>query len=743
MIGRTWRELGLPASSMEQVDVDLDTVFTSGETIRRETEYETPHGPRVSEYVIFPVRASGEIVAAATISRDVTGRVRAESDLRHAEERYRSFIRHSSEGIWRFELDEAIPIALPEDDQVRFMFERAYLAECNEIVAGMYGFERVEDIVGVRLTQMLEPTQASNRDYLRAFVRSGYRLENAESAELDRYGRRKYFLNTLTGTVENGRLKRAWGMQRDVTDQKASMERLRLSEERLQALVQASAQVVWTADREGRLEWISSTWTEATGQTQKDAKGLGWLERIHPDDRRPSAERWRASIATRHVFDSVARVRMSDGSDRWCHFRAAPVFNEDGSVREWIGATNDVDAARQQEVSHAADQVRAEFIAEANDLFVRSLDYEETLRSLARLAVPRLADWCAVDMVEPGGTLRRLAVEHVDPSKRQLAFEIEERYPSDMNSPRGVPNVIRTGRTDFIFSIPPELIDAAAQSPEHLELIRQLDLRSYISTPIRVRDEVAGVLTLVNSGNSRLFTSRDVELTEALALRAGHAIENARLYQQSVEANRAKDDFLATLSHELRTPLTAILGWANLLRLSNHDRQTTQTAVETIERSAKSQAAIIDDLLDVSRIITGKFQIKPEITDVVPILRTVADSSRPAAEGKRIEIIVRAPESLVIRADPNRLQQMIWNLLSNAVKFSNEGGTIVLSAERSDDDVIISVRIVVAGRGGSGADLPPPGPAPAGLRGPSAAALAAFPDVARILREGAVSAASA
>src|SRR5687768_1411332 len=489
MIGRTWRDIGLPPAAMKRVEADLNTVFTSGETIRRQTEYQTPHGTRVSEYVIFPVRAGGEIVAAATISRDVSARVRAESDLRHAEERYRSFIRHSSEGIWRFELDEAIPIDLPVDDQVRLMFERAYLAECNEIVAGMYGFEKVEDIVGVRLTKMLEPTEAPNWDYLRAFVRSGYRLENAESAELDRYGRRKYFLNTLTGTVEDGRLMRAWGMQRDVTDQRASMERLRLSEERLQALVQASAQVVWTADREGRLEWISSTWTEATGQSPKDAKGLGWLERIHPDDRRPSAERWRASIEARRVFDSVVRVRMTDGSDRWCHFRAAPVFNEDGSVREWIGATNDVDAARRQEASLAADQVRAQFIAEANDLFVRSLDYEETLRTIARLAVPRLADWCAVDMVDPGGKLRRLAVEHVDPSKRQLAFEIEERYPSDMNSPRGVPNVVRTGRTDSIFSIPPELIDAAAQSPEHLELIRQLDLRSYISTPIRVRDE--------------------------------------------------------------------------------------------------------------------------------------------------------------------------------------------------------------------------------------------------------------
>jgi PAS domain S-box-containing protein len=690
LIGHTWQEAGL-APTTERAEAEWRHVLTSGETVRREAEVAMPHGTRISEYVAFPVRSGGEIVAVAVISRDVTARVRAEREIRRADERYRGFIENSSEGIWRFELDEPIPVNLPEEDQVRLMFDRAYLAECNQVVAQMYGFEKIEDILGVRLTKMLDPAETANWDYLRAFVASGWRLENAESAEVDRYGRRKYFVNSLTGIVENGLLMRAWGVQRDITEEKASTERLRLSEERLQALVQASAQVVWIANREGQLEWISSSWTEATGQSHKQAKGFGWVDRIHPEDRGTAVVRWRESVESKKVFDSVVRIRMEDGGDRWCHFRAAPVFNDDGTVREWIGATNDVDAERQQEASLAADQIRTAFISAANDLFVQSLDYEETLRSLARLAVPRLADWCAVDMVEPDGSVRRLAVEHIDPTKRRLAFELQQRYPADKNSDRGVPNVIRTGRTEFMSDIPPALIDAAAQSPEHLQILRTLELRSYIATPIRIRDEVAGVLSLVNSGASRRFGPRDVELAEALALRAGHAIENARLYQQAVDANRAKDDFLATLSHELRTPLTAILGWANLLRLSNYDRNTMQTAIETIERSAKSQAAIIDDLLDVSRIVTGKFQIKPEITDVVPILRSVAESSRPAAEGKRIAIALETPPSLVIRADPNRLQQMIWNLLSNAVKFSNEGGRVVLAVRQVDDDAIISV----------------------------------------------------
>ncbi|HUP45589.1 MAG TPA: PAS domain S-box protein [Thermoanaerobaculia bacterium] len=680
MVGKTWQELGLPADVMSGLEEEWNRVLESG----RPSEHQARFSGRTFDYFLFPIRSGDQVVAVGSITHDVTDRVTAE-------ERYRSFMANSSEGILRFEIDEPIDTSLPVEEQVQRMFDGAWLAECNDTVARMYGFESSDEIVGIRLPEMLDPGIDANRDLLREFVRSGYHLAGAESAEADRYGRRRYFVNTLNGVSENGRMVRAWGTRRDITEEKAAMERLRLSEERLQALVQASAQIVWTTDPEGRLEWISPGWTDLTGQTHKEAKGTGWQELIHPDERAVAAETWQKAVAARTLFDNVVRVRVRDGSYRWIHSRAAPVFNADGSVREWVGATDDIDAARRQELSLAADQLRAEFIAEANDLFVRTLDYEETLRNLARLCVPRLSDWCAVDMVEPDGSLRRLAVEHIDPSKVRLAFELQERYPTDPDAAFGVSQVVRTGKPEWMAEIPLELLEAAAKSDEHRELIRQLQLRSYIAMPIRVREEVAGVLTLVIAESKRSFTARDVELAEALALRAGHAVENARLYRQAVEANRAKDDFLATLSHELRTPLTAILGWANLLRLSNFDPETMRNAVDTIERSSKTQAAIIDDLLDVSRIITGKFQINPSVIDIVPIVRNVADLSRPAAEGKRLKIEIDAPPKLVIRADPNRLQQIVWNLISNAVKFSAEEGTIRARIGTEDDDAVISV----------------------------------------------------
>jgi PAS domain S-box-containing protein len=473
----------------------------------------------------------------------------------------------------------------------------------------------------------------------------------------------------------------------------AALARLRLSEERLQALVEASTQTIWTATGDGQLTWIAPSWTEATGQPLGEALGHGWLERIHPDDRDVIAvPLWRAAERTEQKIESTMRIRHRDGTYRWYHVRAVPLRGDDGSVREWIAANTDVDLEHRHRAALAERRARAELLSAANDLFLQSLEVEETLRSLAKMVVPLLADWCAIDMLEADGTLRRITVEHSDPEMVRFAYELAEKYPSDPNAPRGMYAVARSGQTDWMPEIPKELLEASATSPEHLEAIQKLSLHGWISTPIRTRSGVAGVLTLISSDAMRRFDETDVQLASDLATRAGHAIDNARLYQQAVEANRAKDEFLATLSHELRTPLTAILGWASLLNTTDFDRETLRQATRQIEQSARVQAALIDDLLDVSRVITGKLQIDIRTVDITPVIESAISAIQPAAAAKRIDVITNLPASLVVRADRNRLQQIVWNLLSNAIKFSNEETRVEISLIREDSQVVLRVR---------------------------------------------------
>ncbi|HSK75105.1 MAG TPA: ATP-binding protein [Thermoanaerobaculia bacterium] len=189
---------------------------------------------RLIEVTVEPLRdEAGHSAGMVLVLSDVTGRLRAERSLRESQERYRALIEQSSEGIWRFELEQPVAIDLPEDEQVDLFFRHAVLAECNRTMAHMYGFEDEAEVLGARLGQLLPASDPHNINYLRSFVRSGYRLTGAESHETDAEGSPKFFLNNLLGVVEEGRLTRVWGTQLDVTDQKKLEDELRKRAEEL------------------------------------------------------------------------------------------------------------------------------------------------------------------------------------------------------------------------------------------------------------------------------------------------------------------------------------------------------------------------------------------------------------------------------------------------------------------------------------------------------------------------------
>ena len=363
----------------------------------------------------------------------------------------------------------------------------------------------------------------------------------------------------------------------------------------------------------------------------------------------------------------------------------SPIHDSSGAI---IGASK---IARDISEQKRASQ-RAAFLAEVGAVLADSLEYATTLKAVANLAVPAIADWCAVDIVTEERKLERLAVSHVDPAKIDLARTIRSRY-EDPSSPYSAAYVVRTGAPAMVKEVSDDMIETAARGDEErLALVRSLGLRSYIIVPLTARGRTLGALTLATAESGRFYTDDDFRFAQDVAFRAALAVDNARAYNDAQAANRLKDEFLATLSHELRTPLNAILGYSRMLQSGMLTADKHAHALQTVERNATSLTQIVEDILDVSRIISGKIRLNVQPVDLPAVMSAAVETVMPAAEAKQIRVqTILDPRAAPISGDPNRLQQIVWNLVSNAVKFTPKHGVVQVRLERVNSHVEIVV----------------------------------------------------
>jgi PAS domain S-box-containing protein len=359
------------------------------------------------------------------------------------------------------------------------------------------------------------------------------------------------------------------------------------------------------------------------------------------------------------------------------------------------------------------DRKRAEqaarYLTRASDVLASSLDYEQTLAELAQLVVPELADWCTVDIVADDGTLRQLAVAHADPEKVRWAKLLSERYPPDANAATGSPNVIRTGLPEIYPEIPDELLAAGARDEEHLRIVRELGIRSAIIVPLSAHERVLGALTLIAAESGRRYDESDLQLASELAHRAGMAMDNARLHRAELKAriaaeraNRAKSDFLAVMSHELRTPLNAIAGHAQIVEMGLHGPVTAgqQQALERIGRAQRHLLGLINNVLNLTRVETGRIEYHTRPVLINSVLADLSSLVQPQFAARDIELITLLPETdgdapVYVAADREKLIQILTNLLGNAVKFTPRGGRVELALVHDHDDpktAVIRVR---------------------------------------------------
>jgi PAS domain S-box-containing protein len=307
----------------------------------------------------------------------------------------------------------------------------------------------------------------------------------------------------------------------------------RESEQRYRALADAMPQIVWTARPDGQATYYNRRWYEYTGLDPRPPAGEEWISVVHPDDLQRTMKLRRETLANGEVFEVEYRFRAADGSYRWHLGRAVPLRNErTNEIDFWVGTATDIDAQKRTEQTQ-------DFLLRAGAALVESLDYRRALRSVAQLAVPEIADWCAIDLLAEDGSIHSLALTHADAAKLTFAAELIDRYPPDPAAATGASQVIRTGKPELVPEITYEMVEAAATDELHLDLIRELGLHSYMCVPLRVRDNVLGAITFVAAESGRRFEDADLLVAEELARRAAIAIDNARLYRAAEERAQA------------------------------------------------------------------------------------------------------------------------------------------------------------------------------------------------------------
>jgi PAS domain S-box-containing protein len=468
---------------------------------------------------------------------------------------------------------------------------------------------------------------------------------------------------------------------RDATRKRAEKRALAESERLFRSLADTVPALVWIADTSRAHTFFNRAWLEFTGRSTDQESGAGWQRGLHEDDVERWREVFRRAFQNREGFRIEHRLRSADGSYRWLDNHGVPRFDADGRFTGFIGACVDITERKEAEQ-------RQGVLADASRTLTTANVRTEVLETVADLLVPALVDWAFFDLLEEGRLFRRV-IRHANPAHAPIAGMMRD-FEISRHDRLGAAHVVQTGELQLI----PKISDDQKSeiSDKRSEAARLMGAKSMIAVPLRGRSGVVGALTVVRVEASASFDEADALFVQDLADRTALAFENAALFEQLQSANRAKDDFLATLSHELRTPMTSILGWAAMLRDRQLDEVTLRTGVDSIHKSARAQAQLIDEVLDISRIVTGKLMLEVEPLELPSVITSAVDTVRPAAEAKQISIDVHLePNVGRVLGDPNRLRQVIWNLLSNAVKFSSRDHRISVRLERKAADVLISV----------------------------------------------------
>ena len=644
----------------------------------------------------------GEPGGFLAVIRDITARKKAEESRARLESERDELLQRLQSEIestrhWRDRLDlqfERMPIGC-------IVWDSDFRVESwNPAATTIFGYSK-DEVIGKHAFKSIVPPEVQPMvDEIWQRLLSGDTTAHSTNENITRDGRPIVCLWSNTPLFErDGSVSGVLSMAQDITDRVQAEESLRLSEERFRATFEKAAVGVAHIGSDGRWLQVNRKLCDILGYTHQEMlSGMSFQEITHPDDLGDNISIFEEALhTTLSSYSMEKRYLHKSGRIVWGNLTASLVEEHDKEPY-FIAVIEDITERKRAERTQR-------FLAEASSSFASSLDYEAILRTLARLCAEELAEICLIDLVGQGvavewpeveaDSARRVVARHREENQKALMYKLTEYAPRlDPASPDS--QALAAGRAIYLENLSEKWLHSIAHDEEHKDLIRALNIKSGVTAPLVARGRVIGLAKLYKT-SERAFDRHEIALIEELMRRAALALENAHLYGEAQKArheaeaaSRAKDEFLAVVSHELRTPLTPILGWVSTLRdqeLSHSmNEQTRMRALDAIQHGAEVQTQIIDDLLDVSRIISGNAHLHSHRIRLRTVVEAALSVARPAAQKKGIEIWTSFDPSLgLIEGDPRRLQQIIGNLLANSIKFTPAGGRIDIEvAERGD-----------------------------------------------------------
>ncbi|MEY4712833.1 MAG: hypothetical protein RIS88_2283 [Pseudomonadota bacterium] len=391
-----------------------------------------------------------------------------------------------------------------------------------------------------------------------------------------------------------------------------------------------------------------------------------------------------------------ARLRASSIDDRW-HLRkdgtrfwasgeTMPLLDDEDRAHGFVKIMRDLTLVQQ----HTRD---LEFMARASECLASAAAETDMLQRLADIAVEHYAQLCVIDLGEGSSPLRRVALACRDPQWRAKFAGLDPQDPVHPGLLDGLPLRVAQGHAELVADMQSTALERLVPMPQRRQELLDLGLRSCMVIPLMAHGERLGVICLACGDTERRYTEDDLALAADLARRAALAVQNIRLLQALREADRTKDVFLATLAHELRNPLAPIANGLSIIQRVPGDRARVEQVIAMIGRQVQQLTRLVDDLLDVSRIATGKLEIKPEVASLASIIGAAVEMSRPHIEAAHHQLVLSvSPEPTLVRADPARLAQVFTNILNNAAKYTPRGGRIEVAVQAQGEELQVRVR---------------------------------------------------